>query len=369
MNKLGLYLHFPFCKSKCRYCDFYSLSDHSHAIQYAQALKRQIVAFGSMATDRVCDTIYFGGGTPTVFPTELLLEIIDTLKENFSLTAQPEWTIEANPGTVTPEMLCALRTAGVNRISFGVQSSDDRLLALIGRVHRYSDAVEAVHFAKNAGFENISVDLMYALPTQTVDAVLHDLEQVTALPISHISFYGLKIEENTPFGRDPHLILPEEEEQCAMYLRGVELLAQKGFQQYEISNFAQNSLCSQHNLRYWRREEYLGLGVAAHSFFKDVRFFAPRDIASFCALEDFSLQSKFYTKNPLEEYDAAEEALMLSLRTSDGYPLSALPPQSKGYINQLLSAKYASIANQKLCLTPRGMLVSNTIISDLLCML
>ena len=304
-----------------------------------------------------------------MFPTELLLEIIDTLKEHFRFAPLPEWTIEANPGTVTLEMLGALRRAGIKRISFGVQSSDDKLLSQIGRVHRYSDAVEAVYLAKTAGFDNISVDLMYALPAQTVEGVLCDIEQVTSLPVSHISFYGLKVEKNTPFGRDPYLVLPKEEEQCAMYLRGVELLAQKGYLQYEISNFAKDGLYSRHNLRYWRREEYLGFGAAAHSFFENVRFSAPRDLTAYCALDDFSLQSEFYSQSTVDEQEAFEEELMLSLRTSDGYAIAFLPPQSKGYVTQLLMAEYATLADGKLRLTPKGMLVSNAIISDLLCML
>lgn len=374
MNKLGLYIHIPFCKSKCAYCDFYSLCDFSFAKQYVEALDKQLRAWKDHARGSLCDTVYIGGGTPTAIGEELLLSVIGSVKEHFSLSDHCEFTIEANPGTVDERALSNYRQAGVNRISFGVQSMDDRVLSRIGRIHSASEAREAILMAHSAGFENISADLMFSLPDQTIDDLLSSIEALSSLPLRHVSMYGLKVEENTPFGRDPQLVLPDEDEQCDMYLEGVKALKSHGFFQYEISNFSFSGYESRHNLKYWQRAPYLGFGCAAHSFFEGQRFFVPRSIDAFCSCEDFSRDSALYRYTSLSKADEEKEEVMLSLRTTRGIKTKTLlgycaekQEDAKSYLLALAGHEYAAFSGDCFYLTPRGMLVSNTIICQLLC--
>ena len=377
MNKIGIYVHIPFCKSKCGYCDFYSRCDLSKAERYVDALLLQFDAWKQLLADRSIDSVYIGGGTPTVIGDILLLRVIRGIFDRFCIESGAEFTIEANPGTVDQNSLDAYRKAGVNRISFGVQSANDALLCRIGRIHNYNQARQAILWAKEAGFDNLSADLMYALPDQSKEDLLLSIERLSDLPLSHISMYGLKVEENTPFGRDPDLVLPDEEEQCAMYLEGVEMLAQRGFTQYEISNFAKEGKVSRHNLRYWKREEYIGFGCAAHSFYKGRRFFVPRSLEQFLNASEYAFPSVLYTVEELSLKDVREEQILLPLRTAYGVSkkeLLLLVGEEKrsmveGYLSSLERGGYAAMRDENLFLTPRGMLLSNTIISDLLCYL
>ena len=373
MNKLGLYIHIPFCIQKCFYCDFYSLPGREDRMErYIDALIRQLDALKSTP---IVDTVYIGGGTPSLLPTELLAKLLETVFADYNVENDAEITIEANPATVEAEeetMHC-YREIGINRISFGVQSSDDLLLRRIGRRHNFAEAVASINAAKRAGFENISADLMYALPGQTADQFLQSINDLAALEIPHISMYGLKIEENTPFGRDKTLVLPDEEEQCTMYLKGVELLASRGYKQYEISNFAKDGFRSRHNLRYWKRKEYLGFGPSAHSFFENCRFSIGRDLENYCSCTDFSLSSPIYReKQWIGEEEAEEEELLLSLRLTDGLSeeryLSRTKQKTtaKNYLDAAEKAGYIRRNNGNFFLTPKGMLVSNTVISDLM---
>lgn len=377
MSNAGLYIHIPFCKSKCKYCDFYSLCDLTKAERYVGALLLQFKEMQKQTADQIFDSVYIGGGTPTVIGNDLLLRVIEGVTAHFSLHENTEFTIEANPGTVDEGSLSLYRKAGVNRISFGVQSANDHLLSDIGRIHSFTEAKEAIGMARRAGFENISADLMYALPTQTTEDLLESIRRVAALGVEHISMYGLKVEENTPFGRDPNLVLPDEDAQCEMYLKGVALLNDLGYTQYEISNFSKEGYESRHNLKYWQRSPYVGAGCAAHSFFKGFRFFSPSSIDAFCSCTDFSLTSPFYSGERVEKEDAWDEELMLSLRTSRGialarlYELCTLKKRCKShvqsYVERLLERDYGRISDDGyFSLTPYGMLVSNGIIGDLL---
>ena len=374
MNKLGLYIHIPFCRRKCAYCDFYSLSGAAEAAgPYIEKVCGQLKSLSALCVDRVCDTVYIGGGTPTILPTALIERLVGCIRENYAIPPDPEITIEANPATVTEESLMRFRAAGINRISFGVQTRNDDTLERIGRLHTFDEACASVELARKAGFDNVSADLMYALPGQRADEIARAYRALKDLGVKHFSLYGLKIEENTPFGKDKSLVLPDEDAQCALYLQSVENFEKDGYIQYEISNFALQGYESRHNLRYWTREEYLCFGPAAHSFFNGERFAIPRDFEGYLRCEDFSPDSPIYTdRRKIGAAEAREEELMLSLRLTRGYPLEALferahdRKKTERYLSDLERNLLAVRAEGRFSLTPRGMLLSNSIISDLL---
>ncbi|MBQ9468160.1 MAG: radical SAM family heme chaperone HemW [Clostridia bacterium] len=373
MNNLGVYIHIPFCVQKCLYCDFYSLPGAlDKAKEYIDKACGQSEQLSAFCRDRVCDSIYVGGGTPSILPPEEISRLIGTVRRCFGATETCEITVECNPGTVSRESFEVYKSCGVNRISLGVQSYRDETLARIGRIHRFSDALDAVDAAHAAGIGNVSCDLMYALPGQTEREIVDAFERLSARGIRHVSLYGLKIEENTPFA-GMKLRLPDEEEQAKTYLSSVALFEKHGFYQYEISNFAVRGYESRHNLRYWNREEYLGIGPAAHSFFDGVRFCSGRDLEGYLANGDFTLSSPFYVeKERISQKEAREEELMLSLRLTSGYSLDLLyantanRKQCELYVHQLMRSGLAVVSDGRLILTPEGMLVSNSVISDLL---
>ena len=351
----GLYIHVPFCLSKCPYCDFYSIKyDKETADGYANAVIRNIQYYGGQF-----DTVYFGGGTPFLL-WEKICEIL-----NFAdITEDAEITVEVNPCTVDAERLSALRKAGVNRISFGVQSLNDHELRVLGRRHDASTAVNAVKIARGQGFENISADIMLGTPEQTRESVTRTIQQLSMLPVTHISAYMLKIEENTPFAK-ARLELPNEDEVCSIYLEATELLGNLGFIQYEISNYARDGFPCRHNLKYWNCEEYLGIGPAAHSYYNGKRFFVERDLNAF--ISGKHQQTVIEDSNP----GSHEEYAMLRLRLTEGLKLSeyeALGGDAKA-VKRLLKTipgEYVSINGDIVSLTPKGFLVSNTIIGRLL---
>ncbi len=315
MKQLGLYLHIPFCRSKCAYCDFYSLPGREGQMErYCAALLRELAHWGERAEGYCVDTVYFGGGTPSWFGAERLAAVLDGVRTHFAMAEGCEITVEVNPDSVTPEGLSALYRAGVNRLSMGVQSAAESELRQAGRPHSFAQAVQAFRWAREVGFRNISLDLIYGLPGQTQAQWQSNVEQVLALAPEHLSCYGLKIEEGTPFARQREsLDLPDEDAQADAYLWLCERLGQAGFVQYEISNFARPGYPSRHNRKYWRLEEYLGLGPAAHSDFRGVRFGYVRDLEGYisgdCAL------AESHTPTPEERL---EEYIMLGLRTGEG---------------------------------------------------
>ncbi|MBP2632703.1 MAG: oxygen-independent coproporphyrinogen oxidase [Firmicutes bacterium] len=273
---LGLYIHIPFCQKKCFYCDFPSYANIENLQEsYVTALRREIVAQGGLFSEYVVDTIYIGGGTPTVLTTELLKQIIDAVKKNFVISPDVEWTLEANPGTIDEKKLVTLFQSGVNRLSFGVQSFNGYLSKKIGRIHNEQQAIDAIHLAKRVGFQNISLDLMYGLPEQTIEDLKESIVKAVELEVQHISIYGLKVEEGTVFAKlqeKNKLALPSEEVDEAMYELVMYALPQAGYHRYEISNFARSGFESRHNLKYWENKPYLGLGAAAHSYLEPKRF-------------------------------------------------------------------------------------------------
>lgn len=362
-NPIGLYIHVPFCAQKCHYCDFYSLPPDAETLRaYALALSQAAHPFAG----RAADTVYFGGGTPTLAGAAWLCGVLGEMKALFSVSPACEITLEANPETVNLEQLIALRQGGFNRISVGLQTMEDAVLAKLGRRHTAAQGRQAVLLAAQAGFDNISADIMLGLPGQSSEAALQSVREIAALPLQHISAYLLKIEPNTPFGRRADLRLPDEEETAELYEKTVALLGEAGYAQYEISNFARAGYPSRHNLKYWRLEEYLGLGPAAHSFLDGQRFFYPRSLSGFLANPD-----KRQNDGP---GGGAEEYLAMSLRLTEGFDFNhyqtlyggAELPEMKKLAEKWQQTGLCRLDSERLRLTPKGFLVSNSIIAELL---
>lgn len=320
VNTLGIYVHIPFCRAKCSYCAFVSRADAGTLHHpYVAALCGEITAAGGDFSVPV-DTIFFGGGTPTVLATAELTAILQTLRTSFSLTADAEISLEANPGTVDVESLKALQQAGFNRLSLGVQSFDDAVLATIGRIHRAEEAESAFAQARAAGFANVSLDLMYGLPTQNLPGWSETLKRAVALGPDHISAYGLKLEEGTPLEVEVaagRMALPPEEEEEAMYDLLNDFLPSQGFARYEISNYAVGGRECRHNLKYWRYLQYRGFGVAAHSFDGADRFANTEDISYYIERLASQKSSEDF-RETLDEPTAMAEFVFLSLRTTKG---------------------------------------------------
>ena len=352
----GLYLHIPYCHAKCRYCDFYSQGASRQVPQeYVQALLREMEG---LARPR---SLYFGGGTPSLLTpgqVALLIQKADPLPGS-------EITLEANPETLSPALLEGFRKAGVNRLSIGVQSAYDSQLKVLGRLHTAAQARKAFAWARAAGFENISGDLMMALPGYTreeLDATLGLMVQGGA---THISAYLLKIEEGTAFGRNPPPNLPSEDQAADFYLYAVEQLEKLGYHQYEISNFARPGYEGQHNLIYWDCQDYLGLGPAAHSCMRGRRFYWPSSTQGF--IEG--------TARPVEEgLCDGWDYIILRLRLTQGLDLKVLKERyntelssrQMAFLRQCEKAGYATVTDHVVTLTPRGMIIQNSILTQLM---
>ncbi len=364
---LGIYIHVPFCARKCPYCDFYSLKYSAETAElYTKAVIRNLEAFGSRGLS--ADTVYFGGGTPSLLTVGQVERILSACDKNFRLES-PEITMECNPSSVNYGKLSAYRKAGVNRVSFGVQSANDKSLKWLGRLHNFQKAVTAVEESAKAGFDNISCDIMLGLAGQTEASLCEDIEKITALPICHVSAYMLKIEEGTAFDcKEIRETSADDEKLSSLYLTATESLEAKGFKQYEISNFALNGMESRHNNKYWSCEEYIGIGPASHSYFGGKRYCCPKNLDDFIFRE---VQQKLVT----EEYpDKGEEYVMLGLRLKKGISFERLA---------MLYGEKATVEMRKLCetwekhglcnisgdnlsLTPKGFLLSNEIITQLI---
>lgn len=374
---LGLYVHFPFCISKCPYCDFYSATDFTDAARYADAVVLQMQDYKNAASNHDVDTIFFGGGTPSSLPVKLLLNVIDGIYDNFNVRSDAEFTVEVNPATVKTGALRKLRRAGVNRLSIGLQSAVDSELKALGRVHTFEDFKECFNMARKAGFDNISVDLMYGIPNQTKESFEYTLEQVTALGPEHISMYSLKIEEGTPFDKmKDTLIRPDEDAECAMYFGAIEYLRERGWEQYEISNFAKPARNCLHNLKYWNCEEYLGFGPGAHSYFGNRRFAYRRSVSDYIKAQEIpgsveDILSENYEVKPSERLG---EYVMLKMRLSEGVDTEFFAA-TFGVDFERLFGKYLSLYSKngfienkgrKWAFTPKGMFVSSYILSAML---
>lgn len=363
MKSLGIYIHVPFCGKKCDYCDFYSVNYSKTAVQdYVDAVLRNIRHYSD--TGQNVDTVYFGGGTPSLLSPQQIETVMDEISGSFSLDKNAEITLEANPSTLNPDKLAGLRNAGINRLSIGVQSMIDSELDFLGRTHNAERVEKAVLDACSAGFENISCDLMIALPEQTAYNIAYSVNRLSALPIQHISAYILKTEEGTPFDCDDiKNRLPDDDRTAALYLQTVELLEKSGFMQYEVSNFAKNGFESRHNNRYWKCEDYIGIGPSAHSCYKSKRFAVERDLSGFVSGE---FQQVYVTDNAPCGF---EETAMLRLRLKEGLLLSETGyhrSEIEKKLPRLERAGYINFDGERISLTPQGFVMSNSVIEYLI---
>ncbi len=373
-RKLGIYLHIPFCRSKCAYCDFYSLANREEEMdRYLAALTNHLKETAPQAKSCVVDTVYIGGGTPSTLGAKRIGALLHIVKKHYHLTKDCEITMEANPDSVDLSLLKTVRRAGVNRLSLGVQSADDGELKTIGRPHNFAQAVEAVALARKAGIENLSLDLIFGLPGQTMEGWQRTVEQVLKLEPEHLSCYGLQIEEGTPlYERQEDYTFADDDGQADMYLWMAERLKRAGYGQYEISNFAKPGRESRHNLRYWRLQEYIGFGPGAHSDFGGRRYSFVRDLSAYLkGMEEGGPIVDDDQVIPPEE--RRNEYLMLALRTAEGidgdwysrrFHMNFRPLEEK--LRNYEKRNLAVEENGRWHLTPEGFLLSNGIIVDLL---
>ena len=360
---LGLYIHVPYCKQKCNYCDFYSLANPQTAMEYAHQVAETVVQMAKKYPYLV-DTIYFGGGTPTMMPKEGLGLILQTIRNHCAVTDSAEITCEVNPGEGYPTSVEDLANLGVNRLSVGLQSAVEAELATLGRKHTPQDVKNLLACAKAAGITNTSVDLMWGIPRQTVESALQSVAFVTALNPTHISAYMLKIEEGTPFGKNPPP-LPEEDTVCAIYETCCEALERAGYPRYEISNFAKIGFESKHNCKYWNCQNTLGIGPAAHSFVEGKRFYFPRDLQAF-----------MQGCNPVDDGAGGDftEYAMLQLRLSKGLQQQeclqkfghSIPKDLLDKAQPMIDHGLMTYDGNTLCFTTKGNLVSNEILARIL---
>ncbi len=375
MKPLGLYIHIPFCKNRCAYCDFHSnkVTSQKHMADYTKMLCQHIREGALKDSDYEVDTLYFGGGTPTWIGAKNLVAITKTIYKSFKVLNDCETTLEANPDTVDYKLLKKLRKVGFNRISFGMQSSNPMELSDLGRTHSYEQVKEAVALARKAKFENISVDLMYGIPSQTEQTWKKTLEDAIGLDVEHISCYALKLEEGTRlYDCKDDFVFPDDDTVADMYLYAVERLEEAGYQQYEVSNFAKAGRRCKHNYKYWNLGEYWGVGPSAYSFLSRMRF-------SYVAHTERYMQALKNGDTVIQNSEKAEgieragEYLMLMLRTTEGISRSILEKKYLIGFDQIESClqKYEGTGHSVFVdgywkLTPRGFLISNTIISDIL---
>lgn len=375
VKPLGLYIHIPFCKSKCIYCDFYSLPRAEDRMdRYVSALCRQLAEIAQRTTAHTVDSVYLGGGTPSYLGEKRLRRILKTVKKHYHLSRDAEITLEANPDSAGDwRALRALRRAGMNRLSLGVQSADDGLLRTLGRPHTFAQAEEAAAAARRARIRNLSLDLIYGLPGQDLAGWRDTLERAAALEPEHLSCYGLKVEEGTPlWDMQEKMDLPDDDAQADMYLWTVERLEALGYEQYEISNFARPGRASRHNMKYWTLCEYAGFGPGAHSDLGDVRYAYLRSLDTYCAGVEAGVSVLESSEHiPPRERDI--EYVMLGLRLTQGisrqefenrYRLPFAPIQS--VLERFRATGHAALAGGRWRLTPEGFLVSNQIIGQAL---
>lgn len=320
MKPIAIYVHIPFCVRKCRYCDFASFAGmEAYWQRYIDALLEEIDSRAEALKAFEAHSVFFGGGTPSILPGEMIESVLERLGKAVRFANDIEITIEANPGTLTDQKLTRWREAGVNRISLGVQSFDPELLRVLGRIHSANEAKEAVYAARNAGFENINIDLMYALPGQTEAIWMETLKTAAALPVTHISAYSLILEEGTEIKRladAGRLSLPDEDTVITMQRAATAFLRENGIERYEVSNYARPGYESRHNITYWTDGDYLGLGSAAHSLMNNSRFSNTTDPMAYIAGE------REAEREMRTDRDQWEEVLMLSTRMVRGLELS-----------------------------------------------
>ena len=374
----GLYIHIPFCVKKCNYCDFYSLGcNKSENIErYVNALCKHIENESPLYRDRVFDTVFIGGGTPSVLSVDSTKALLTCLKSYLNIAPDAEISVEVNPGTVTRELAKAYKENGINRVSIGLQSVNNNELKILGRIHTLDEFKVSYGILRDAGIDNINIDIMYALPDQKSEDFMKTLDQVAEFNPEHISAYCLKIEENTHFFKiKDSLVLPNEDEQYKMYLDMCKNLSELGYEQYEISNFSKKGFRCVHNLKYWLSKEYVAFGPSAHSYVDSVRYSYRGDINEYMeSIENGALPKKeleaTYELTPEEKMD---EYVMLRLRLSDGVDTNEFESRFGISFNErykklemYVKNGYVTEKNGNFAFTPKGFFVSNYILSDIL---
>lgn len=364
MKPLELYLHIPFCIRKCAYCDFLSAPAGAETRkQYVERLLEEIRQSEVLSKEYEVATAFFGGGTPSILEGGQIRAVLELLKSQFCFREDAEITMEANPGTVDREKLLQYRQAGINRISFGLQSSDDRELKLLGRIHTWEQFLESFRLAREAGFKNINVDLMSALPGQTAESYRNTLKRVLALEPEHISAYSLILEEGTPFYETyeahPEL-LPTEDEERQMYYDTKEILHVHGYERYEISNYAKPGYACRHNLGYWERADYKGYGLGAASLLGNVRFSNQTD------LQEYLTGNFKGSEERLTEQAIREEYFFLGLRKTEGVVPGIYREHYEKLMEKLQMQQLLAEKNGKMYLTEKGIDVSNYVLAQFL---
>lgn len=339
MDRFGIYVHIPFCVSKCKYCDFVSFPCMEKIDKYFDVLIKEIKSKNVYGTKDVT-TIYIGGGTPSVPDSKYIVKIIETIKEVFKVSKNAEVTIEVNPGTVTKEKFIDYKNSGINRISIGLQSTNNEILKLIGRIHNYEEFLNTYNLAKEVGYNNINVDLMLGIPNQTESDVIDSINKVISLNPKHISIYSLIVEENTEIQRlieSGTLTMPSEEDERNMYWKTKTILEKNGFIQYEISNFAKKGYESKHNLDCWNQEEYIGMGLASHSYFNRKRFSIIDKLDKYIENEN-CLEKNIIINEVQERESQAKEYMLIGLRKISGVSISKF--EKKFRINPLFYFRF-----------------------------
>ena len=371
-KKLGLYIHIPFCKSKCLYCDFYSLPhSETQMDRYTEALLKHMEELAPYSAAHTVDTVYFGGGTPSFLGIKRLCTLLKRIKKLYHVEKDAEITLEANPESLfDARMVRALRRAGFNRISLGVQSANDKELRAVGRIHTFEQVEKSVAAVRKGKIKNLSLDLIYGLPGQTMESWQETLARVTALEPEHLSCYGLKIEEGTPLhAMQESLSLADDDQQADMYLYACEYLKHLGYEQYEISNFAREGRYSRHNMKYWELEEYAGFGPGAHSDLGGVRYSYVRDLSAYCAFVESGSGDLIDQQERIAPRDRDTEYVMLGLRTARGidkrtfenrFRLPFAPLEAE--LERFSCSGHAVCEDGRWHLTAEGFLLSNAII-------
>jgi oxygen-independent coproporphyrinogen-3 oxidase len=377
-----LYIHIPYCLQKCPYCSFYSQErSGSDLNRYAGLLQQEMnLVAENIIPQYKLDSIYFGGGTPSLLNPQQIADLVHQADNLFGLAADVEVTLEANPGTIDFQKLTGFRQAGITRLSLGIQSFDDRLLTKLGRIHTAQQARDAFSAARRAGFENIGIDLIYALPEQTSAMWLTELRQALQLAPEHLSVYGLTIEEGTPFAEqyaDHNSLLPDEDLAAELFEMAEEFLETHGYEHYEIANYAKDGFRSRHNSGYWKRDGYLGLGAGAHSFLRDTgygtRFNNAADLDEYTTAQHNGILPRRDILQ-LSRHDAMAEYLFLGLRMSEGVLFKTFEKEFEAGLKVIFEQKLATLLEQGLLtenssvirLTQRGMLLSNHVFQQFL---
>ncbi len=356
------YIHIPFCRSKCHYCSFVSFPILERKGQYLNSLKTQIL---NEYKGEILDTVYLGGGTPSLLTASQINEIFGTL----NIADNAEVTLEVNPETVDKEYFDNLKNTRVNRLSIGSQTFDDKILKKIGRRHKSADVFRVVEESRDAGFNNISLDFIYGLPEQSLESFVSDLKTAAELGVEHISLYGLKIEEGCFFARQYPKNLADDELQADMYSNAIECLTQNGFEHYEISNFSRNGKSSRHNINYWRNQEYYGFGLAAHGYVDGIRYSNKTNFEDYC----FNPLEKDFSQN-LSPQEMLEEEIFLGLRLVEGLNAHKINEKFnidfenkyKNILNKYLQTGHILNKNGAYMFSKKGFLVSNYILAEFL---